>query len=104
MSREQTLRKVDAKLYGVYVTSESSTGAGCALLALRNGSMTVLIATRKLSGPVPKVAQKLITENRNSKEWESDVGLDLAREAEMRLTNVSKPREEFVGCSRKRAV
>lgn len=42
-----------------------------------------------------ELAQKLITENRNSKEGGSDVALDLAREA----TNVSKQREEFVGCS-----
>jgi hypothetical protein len=97
-SREETF---DDKLFGVYVTSGTTTGAGCALLARLNGSTTVVIEARKLR---QKLAQKLITENRNSKAGGSDMALDLAREAEMRLTNVSKQREEFVGCSRKWAL
>jgi hypothetical protein len=32
------------------------------------------------------------------------MALDLAREAEMRVTSVNKQHEEFVGCSRKWAV
>jgi hypothetical protein len=58
-SREETLRSIDDKLFGVYVTSESCTGAGCALLAQRNGSMTVLIAPRKLPGSTPKVGSEV---------------------------------------------
>jgi len=58
-TREETLRRIDDKLFGVYITSESSTGAGCALLALRNGSMTVLIAARELSGATPKVGSEV---------------------------------------------
>ena len=53
-SREESYAVVDDKLFGVYVTSESSTGAGCVLLAQRDGSVTVLIETRKLSGSTPK--------------------------------------------------
>ena len=58
-SREQTVCSTDGNLFGVYVTSESSTGAGCALLAQRNGSMTVLIEARKLSGSTPKVGSEV---------------------------------------------
>jgi len=58
-SREETLRSIDDTLFGVYVTSERSTGAGCALLAQRNGSVTVLIEARKLCGSTPKVGSEV---------------------------------------------
>jgi hypothetical protein len=58
-SREETLDRIDDKLFGVYVRSGGSTGAGCALLAQRNGSMTALIETRKLSGSTPKVGSEV---------------------------------------------
>ena len=58
-SREETLRSIDDKLFGVYVTSESSTGAGCVLLAQRDGSVTVLIEARKLSGSTPKIGSEV---------------------------------------------
>ena len=103
-SREETLRSIDDKLFGVYVTSESSTGAGCALLAQRDGSVTVLIEGESCPVLHQKLAQKLITENRNSKETGSNMAIDLTREAEMRVTTVSKQRGDFVGCFRKWAV
>jgi glycerol-3-phosphate dehydrogenase len=54
-SREETLRSMDDKLFGVYVTSGGSTGAGCALLAPLNGSTTVLIEARDFAGATTKV-------------------------------------------------
>jgi len=103
-SREETLRSIDDKLFGVYVTSESSTGAGCALLAQRNGSMTVLIAARKSPGSTPKVGSEVDNGKSELERKGSGTAIDLIRVAKMRVTTVSKQREDFAGCSRKWAV
>ena len=80
-SREETLGRIDDKLFGVYVRSGGSTGAGCALLAQRNGSMTALIETRKLSGSTPKVGSEVDNGKSELERRGSDLALDLARVA-----------------------
>jgi glycerol-3-phosphate dehydrogenase len=58
-SREETLGRIDDKLFGVYVTSGGSTGPGCALLARLNGSTTVLIEARNFAGVTSKVSSEV---------------------------------------------